>query len=241
MKIGVITDIHANYLALEAVIDALKKEQCEQWICAGDFIGIGPRPEEVLRRVRQLPNLTAVCGNHELYLRQGLPSQVPNEEGMGEEEIEGQRWQQRQLSAESVDFINQLPKKAMLEVEGKKIMVLHYAMDQEQRYLPIEESSRMRLLALSEQADVIVYGHDHCRSIRCIHGRWLVCCGSLGCPASEKDVARAGIIEITRESGVHVKALDIRYNVKQVLKDIDALAYPSAGEIKQFFYGVNPR
>ena len=221
MKIGVITDIHANYLALEAVIDALKKEQCEQWICAGDFIGIGPRPEEVLRRVRQLPNLTAVCGNHELYLRQGLPSQVPNEE--------------------SVAFINQLPKKAMLEVEGKKIMVLHYAMDQEQRYLPIEESSRMRLLALSEQADVIVYGHDHCRSIRCIHGRWLVCCGSLGCPASEKDVARAGIIEITRESGVHVKALDIRYNVKQVLKDIDALAYPSAGEIKQFFYGVNPR
>ena len=57
-KIGVFSDVHGNLPALEAALAALQKQGCEEYLCAGDLVGIGPCPEEVTARLRQLP----VCG-----------------------------------------------------------------------------------------------------------------------------------------------------------------------------------
>ena len=48
----------------------------------GDIIGIGPYPEETVQYMRKLPNLTAVKGNHDKHLTDGMPTVVPNEERM---------------------------------------------------------------------------------------------------------------------------------------------------------------
>ena len=42
MKIGIMTDIHNNRRALEEVLTVFEAEHCEQILCAGDIIGIGP-------------------------------------------------------------------------------------------------------------------------------------------------------------------------------------------------------
>ena len=44
MKIGVITDIHNNLIALKTVVEELQKQKCDKIICCGDIIGIGPYP-----------------------------------------------------------------------------------------------------------------------------------------------------------------------------------------------------
>ena len=80
MRVGVISDIHNNVVALNAVLEKLNAENCEQIICCGDIIGIGPYPEETVQRIMQIPNIIAVRGNHERYLLEGMPIQVPNEE-----------------------------------------------------------------------------------------------------------------------------------------------------------------
>lgn len=41
MKIGIITDIHNNVVALEAILDVFKKNGCSEILCCGDIIGIG--------------------------------------------------------------------------------------------------------------------------------------------------------------------------------------------------------
>lgn len=46
MKIGILTDIHNNAVALKAMLEELKRRGCEKYICCGDIIGIGPYPEE---------------------------------------------------------------------------------------------------------------------------------------------------------------------------------------------------
>ena len=46
MKLGIITDIHNNAVALEKVLDYLNNECCDRIICCGDIIGIGPYPEK---------------------------------------------------------------------------------------------------------------------------------------------------------------------------------------------------
>ena len=49
MKYGIITDIHNNVTALRAVLKQLEQMNCDQIVCCGDMIGIGPDPEETCR------------------------------------------------------------------------------------------------------------------------------------------------------------------------------------------------
>jgi predicted phosphodiesterase len=63
MKTLVISDIHANLTALEAVLaDA---EDVDAVWCLGDVVGYGPDPNECVERVRNLPNLVCLLGNHD--------------------------------------------------------------------------------------------------------------------------------------------------------------------------------
>jgi len=78
MKIGIITDIHNNAVALKAILEKFGAENCDGIICCGDMLGIGPYPEETVSIMRDMPNLlTCVRGNHEKYLIEGMPTTVP--------------------------------------------------------------------------------------------------------------------------------------------------------------------
>ncbi len=63
MKILVISDIHSNLTALEAVLQSAGEVDAV-W-CLGDLVGYGPDPNECVERVRSLPNLLCVKGNHD--------------------------------------------------------------------------------------------------------------------------------------------------------------------------------
>ncbi len=63
MRVLVITDIHANLEALEAVLDATNSSCDEIW-CLGDIVGYGPEPRDTLAAVRRLHPI-AVVGNHD--------------------------------------------------------------------------------------------------------------------------------------------------------------------------------
>jgi len=62
-RILVISDIHANLTALEAVL-ADAGEVDETW-CLGDLVGYGPDPNECIHRIHSLPKLTCLMGNHD--------------------------------------------------------------------------------------------------------------------------------------------------------------------------------
>ena len=63
MQILIISDIHSNLTALEAVLaDAGNVDAV--W-CLGDVVGYGPDPNECLQRIQQLPNLVCLIGNHD--------------------------------------------------------------------------------------------------------------------------------------------------------------------------------
>lgn len=77
MKLGIITDIHSNIIALNEVLKQFEKIEIDKIICCGDIIGIGPSPEEVVQALMQVRDkLITVRGNHEKYLLDGLPVDV---------------------------------------------------------------------------------------------------------------------------------------------------------------------
>jgi diadenosine tetraphosphatase ApaH/serine/threonine PP2A family protein phosphatase len=67
MRIGLLSDVHANLFALRAAIARLRAEGVDAWVCAGDLIGYGPHPNECVEVVAELEPIR-VAGNHELML-----------------------------------------------------------------------------------------------------------------------------------------------------------------------------
>ena len=65
MRIAVISDIHANLHALDAVLAEIDAEQVDEVWCLGDLVGYGPRPNECVEAVRARATL-CLAGNHDL-------------------------------------------------------------------------------------------------------------------------------------------------------------------------------
>jgi predicted phosphodiesterase len=101
-RILVISDIHANLTALEAVL-ADAGDFDTVW-CLGDLVGYGPDPNECIARVRGLPDLVCLLGNHDA----AALGQI-DVEGFNAEARLSVFWMQQQLSQESLAFLKQLP------------------------------------------------------------------------------------------------------------------------------------
>ncbi|WP_315372057.1 metallophosphoesterase, partial [Paenibacillus xylanexedens] len=66
MKVAILTDIHGNVPALQAVlVDIDSRGDIEHTFCLGDMIGIGPYSNEVIEMLYSRENMIAISGNHE--------------------------------------------------------------------------------------------------------------------------------------------------------------------------------
>jgi len=101
-RILVISDIHANLTALDTVLkDAGQVD--ETW-CLGDVVGYGPDPNECISRLRELPNLTCMTGNHDQAAIGNMMLDTFNHDAR-----KSLLWQKANLSVESMDFLRAQP------------------------------------------------------------------------------------------------------------------------------------
>ena len=109
MKTLVISDIHANLTALEAVLaDAGKVDSV--W-CLGDLVGYGPDPNECVERVASLPDLACVMGNHDAAALRQIEVDSFNPEARA-----AILWTQQKLTAKNVAFLESLPEMQTFEL-----------------------------------------------------------------------------------------------------------------------------
>lgn len=108
MRILIISDIHANLNALEAVL-AEAGDIDAVW-CLGDLVGYGPDPEECVKRVRNLPGLKCIIGNHDAAALKQIDTDTFNPEARY-----AIKWTQGRLSDSSQAFLSSLPE--MIELD----------------------------------------------------------------------------------------------------------------------------
>lgn len=242
MKIGIITDIHNNCDALNAVLDKFALYGVEKILCCGDILGIGPEPEKTVKRIMSLKSkIECVRGNHEEYLINGIPDKVPNDEMMDYEEIKHHKWEHGQLSAESVSFIKSLPYSKTIIIESKKIYMAHYSMNCDNKYVnykPRPTLNDLDYMFQNVEADIVIYGHNHNASVNRNADRWYINSGSLGCPAGDFDCAKAGVLNIDGGT-INYEQLVVNYDVNKVADDIRKKRYPDYKNILLYFYGVS--
>ena len=234
MKIGVISDVHNNLLALKTIIEKFNNEKVDQILCAGDLLGLGPNPNEVINCVMNLDNFYCVLGNHDRYLTEGLPNTFPNEEKMDKEEYEHHKWEHNLLTDESKKYLNNLPLFKEIIIGKYKILLIHYFLDDNQKYINIMKDY-LEFNVKDKEYDIIIFGHDHRRIIQKINNTLLINPGSLGCPSKDKNIARGLILDINED--IFIKEINCDYDVNKVIDEMDELNYPSKDTIKKIFYG----
>jgi diadenosine tetraphosphatase ApaH/serine/threonine PP2A family protein phosphatase len=104
MRIALITDVHANMEALDAVLAALRREGVDRIVCLGDSVGYGPDPAAVTATMRQLEQGGAVVlrGNHDEAVAVARPD-------MNEMARDAMQWTKKQLTDDAKAWLTGLP------------------------------------------------------------------------------------------------------------------------------------
>lgn len=150
MRVAVVSDIHSNLAALEAVLSAIDAESPDELWCLGDLVGYGPRPNECCALVGER---AAVClaGNHDLAVR----GTIDLEEFGGDAAVAA-RWTKEVLAPEAQALLDRL------EPQGSAQDVALYhgsARDPVWEYVLSDETAAVTL-ALSPSPLALV-GHSH--------------------------------------------------------------------------------
>jgi diadenosine tetraphosphatase ApaH/serine/threonine PP2A family protein phosphatase len=152
MRAAVISDIHGNLPALEAVLAAVDSEQPDELWCLGDLVGYGPWPNEVTGIVRGRADVCLV-GNHDLV---ALGTAGVGVEDFNPEAAEAARWTAGELSEGTREFLESLEPNAARHDTG-----LYHASPREPvwEYVLSVEAAAAAFAAVPDR--LILVGHSH--------------------------------------------------------------------------------
>jgi predicted phosphodiesterase len=149
MRFLILSDIHANLTALEAVL-AAAEARWDRAVCLGDMVGYGPDPNEVVDRVRQL-GAVSIRGNHDK-----AGSGIADASDFNPIARTAVGWTHAQLRPENLEYLQQLPL-GPLEVDG--LVLIHGALHDEDEYV---FAPAQALEGLIESPSVVTFfGHTH--------------------------------------------------------------------------------
>ncbi|HEX8600450.1 MAG TPA: metallophosphoesterase family protein [Chloroflexia bacterium] len=180
-RVGVISDIHGNCLALDAVLDDLLREPVDAVVCLGDAVQGGPQPAEVVARLREL-GCPVVMGNADAWLLTGADSS-PNETTTPQQEAVRQ-WSLSRLSQEDISFIQGFQPTVELQLEGgQRLLCFHGspASFDDLIFMDTPEEEFQRFLGAHRGA-VMCGGHTHAQQTRRIGNYFFFNPGSVGMP-----------------------------------------------------------
>ncbi len=147
MKYGILSDIHGNLEALEAVLEALG--QVDSYLCLGDVVGYGANPNECCTRIREIAEVT-ILGNHDEVALGRMDLAWFNSFARAAAE-----WTIAQLTQESRDFLSKLKLTAQIE----DFTLAHGSLCDPWAYIthPLEAQINFECL----KTDLCFFGHTH--------------------------------------------------------------------------------
>ena len=176
MRIIIISDVHANLAALEAV-----QEPYDVLLCLGDLVDYGPQPGEAIQWVRERA-FTVIRGNHDQALAYDMDCGCAPV--MKEASVTTRTWHTQILSAEDKQYLRGLPLSAHVELGGATFFLAHASPTGDlYKYLRPEVTDEV----LEEEirgidADYVFIGHTHLPMIRHLGKTIIVNPGSVGQP-----------------------------------------------------------
>lgn len=175
MRIALISDIHGNLPALEAVLHDIQKNGVDQILCLGDLANGGPFPAECVATIQSL-GLVTLQGNHELYVLNQVPDISPSDPSW-----RTVQWTRQQLSPELLAYLAGLPLSYALPC-GDAVCFHASPLNQFWGFLPAHTNQEVAERMNDLDNVTLFVGHTHCPLYRLWSNTWIVNCGSVGMP-----------------------------------------------------------
>lgn len=184
MKLAVISDIHGNIHALEALWQDVEAQQPDAVYCLGDLVGYGAFPNEAIEFVRSR-EIPTIMGNYDQGVGFdmddcGCVYKNPVDDARGKRSL---IWSRRETSAENKEYLKKLPMQIRLDEQTPSLLLVHGSPRRINEYLyqdrPDATFARLAKLA---GTDVVFFGHTHLPYQKKLAGTWFVNTGSVGKP-----------------------------------------------------------
>jgi putative phosphoesterase len=182
MRVAVISDMHGNDLAFEAVEVDIQNQKIDQIICLGDAIQGGPQPAEVVQRLRRL-NCPVVMGNADAWLISG---EETGDEGIPPERLkkmgEVRAWSLSQLTEDDLDFISNFQPTVTLQLrDNLELLCFHGSpVSFDNVILPAAPEEDFQKFLGAYAGHVLTGGHTHAQQIRRLGEHFFFNPGSVG-------------------------------------------------------------
>ncbi len=240
--LAIISDIHANLPALEAVLDYLAAENIYQGIVLGDVIGYGPHPAECIERLQQT-NLTVIKGNHDHAAVTG-----DTKRGMSSTARWCIEWSIPRLKSQHLQWLSDLP----LELSSsnnasKNWRAMHGApIDPNYFYAYVYQMTYEQNLEVmaKRKMDYCFHGHSHVQGlyVRDVLGKdyfvkpqpeinltqykhALICSGAVGQP---RDGCKGAQFALYNQRTHQLKFIVVDYDMNKTIADLRKYDFPES-------------
>ena len=172
MPLAIISDIHGNLVALDAVLSALDKRGIVRMVCLGDVAATGPQPREVIARLRAL-GCPVVMGNTDDWLLHPALEALDDSDAQRIQEIDA--WCAEQLTAEERTYLAGFQPTISMELEGGARLLAYHGSPRSynEQILPAFSKDELDAALDGREADLYLGGHTHMQMLR-RHRRSLV-------------------------------------------------------------------
>ncbi len=243
-QIALISDIHGNIPALEAVLRDIKKRKIKRIFCLGDMVGKGPYPEKAIDICRGECE-KVIIGNWEEAIN-------INPINPAHQII---KWQKQRLDEERINYIKNLPNSIEFRLSGKKIRLYHAShigtMHRIQRNASNDEQLEMftctGFTGYALELDIIGYADIHIVFLKQFREKILFNTGSVGNPLDYPQASYAvveGNYEHDKADTFAINIIRVPYDIELAIHHAETEKIPEleryAGELRTADYGGDP-
>jgi predicted phosphodiesterase len=234
VRVAIVSDIHGNRHAFEAVLDAIEASDCEEMWCLGDLVGYGAEPDEC---VELASRHAAIClaGNHDMGVRGDLPL-----EQFSRGAALAARWTQETITPTTRKYLNELEPVMLEEQVG-----MFHASPRDPVWEYVLSALQAELCLDAQTHRVCLIGHSHValsfwrlpgqsasgqtrtdgEELDLDQGEWLVNPGSVGQPRDGDPRAAWLELDLDAQSAVYHR---IDYDIEGAAAAIRAARLPDS-------------
>jgi len=230
-KILVLSDIHANYPALEAIENhVVNPDRFDRIVNAGDLTVYGTFPNETIEWFRRRTSPVCIAGNTDKRVLSILKG-----EALGKPRKEEKRtmyyWTSEKLLPDNREYLKSLPEEAFVTMEGFRIRIIHgdFEEEEENASSSVDPESRFRTLARESPFQAYILGHTHTPFHSIVDGVHFINPGSVGRPFDGDPRSSFAILTVSRGE-MTVEHFRIPYPVEEVVRGLKNNGLPDRYE-----------
>jgi predicted phosphodiesterase len=229
-RVAVVSDIHGNVPALEAVLADLAAQAPDEVLVGGDMVGRGPQGSAVVRRIAEL-GWPVIRGNHEEYVLGFRRGEIP-EAWRHAGEWAASRWMAAELGDEEAELIGRLPFSTTSRLDPSLRLVHGTPTTTREGIGPWLSDARLGEHLAEIEESLLVCAHTHRPLHRELPGGTVVNVGSVGLPFNGDRRAQYALFERNGEDGPwRVELRQVDYDVEETLAIYESTGFLAEGGV----------